>query len=205
MVNFPVFSTMFYKRLLPWHRLIIVGASGVQESGSPVQIRSKDQLFSKPALVFTCQQYQSFENTVGNGEISRKEQVLLLPQCFLPVWKIVCHFNQIWNCRLQSLSVWKGLKLVVWERVKTPSPWHQLAPVGLPVYRRGGLRFESDAQPISVRGLILVIATGSLIPHSPIVIVLTMVMWESSQCIEIKKKKCEKYWQLAKETYLNRW
>ena len=27
-----------------------------------------------------------FENTVGKGEIALKEQFLLFPQCFLPVW-----------------------------------------------------------------------------------------------------------------------
>ena len=27
-------------------------------------------------------------------------------------------FRQIWNCRLQSLSVWNTLKFAVWERVK---------------------------------------------------------------------------------------
>ena len=43
---------------------------------------------------------------------------MLFPQCFLPVWIIFCHFRQIWNCRLQTLSVWKSLKFVVWERVK---------------------------------------------------------------------------------------
>ena len=32
----------------------------------------------------------SFENTVGKGEISRNEQFLLFPQCFLP---ILCHFD----------------------------------------------------------------------------------------------------------------
>ena len=40
------------------------------------------------------------------------------PQCFLPVWITFCHFRQIGNCRLQTLSVWKTLKFVVWERVK---------------------------------------------------------------------------------------
>ena len=29
-----------------------------------------------------------------------------------------CYFYQIWNCRLEILSVWKSLKFVVWERVK---------------------------------------------------------------------------------------
>ena len=26
-------------------------------------------------------------------------------------------FSEIWNCRLQTLSVWKSLKFVIWERV----------------------------------------------------------------------------------------
>ena len=54
------------------------------------------------------------ENTVGNGEIARNEQFLLFPQCFLPVWKTFCHFPQISNCRLQTLSDKKCLKFVVW-------------------------------------------------------------------------------------------
>ena len=37
---------------------------------------------------------------------------------FLHVWILFCCFHQIWNCRLQTLSVWKSLKFVVWERVK---------------------------------------------------------------------------------------
>ena len=46
-----------------------------------------------------------FENTVGKGEIARKKQFLLFPQCFLPVWITFFHFRQIWNCCLQTLSV----------------------------------------------------------------------------------------------------
>ena len=34
--------------------------------------------------VFTCLQYNSFENTVGKGEIARNEQFLLFPHCFPP-------------------------------------------------------------------------------------------------------------------------
>ena len=31
---------------------------------------------------------------------------------------VVCkHFYQIWNCRLQTLTVWESLKVVIWERV----------------------------------------------------------------------------------------
>ena len=62
-------------------------------------------------------QYRSFENTAEKGEITRREQFLLFPQCFLPFWKTFCHFQQIENCRLPTLSVWKSLKLVIWERV----------------------------------------------------------------------------------------
>ena len=30
---------------------------------------------------------------------------------FYHFWRTFCHFRQIWNCRLQTLSVWKSLKL----------------------------------------------------------------------------------------------
>ena len=55
------------------------------------------------------------ENTVGKGEIARNEQFLLFPTCYLPVLRIFCHFYQILNCRLQTLSVWKSLKFVICE------------------------------------------------------------------------------------------
>ena len=51
--------------------------------------------FPKQALVFTCLQYKCFENTMGKGEIARKEQFLLFPLCFLPVLRICCHFHKI--------------------------------------------------------------------------------------------------------------
>ena len=65
-----------------------------------------------------CLQYKFFKNTMGKGEIAHNKQFLLFPQCFLPIWKTFHHFHQIWNCRLQTLSIWKSLKFVVWERVK---------------------------------------------------------------------------------------
>ena len=49
------------------------------------QLISDTQPFPKQALVFTCLQYKSFENTAGKGEIARNEQFLLFPQCFLPI------------------------------------------------------------------------------------------------------------------------
>ena len=52
------------------------------------------QLFPKQTLDFTCPQYKSFENTVGNG-IAHIEQFLLFPQCFSTRLENICHFHQI--------------------------------------------------------------------------------------------------------------
>ena len=37
---------------------------------------------------------------------------------FYPFWRTFRHFHRIWDCRLQALSVWEGLKFIVWEKVK---------------------------------------------------------------------------------------
>ena len=39
---------------------------------------------------------------------------------FYPFGKLSGHFHHLQNCCLQNLSVWKGLKFVVWKRVKRP-------------------------------------------------------------------------------------
>ena len=66
-----------------------------------------------------CLEYNSFENTIGKGEIVCIEQFLPSPQCFLPIWRIFYYFNQKWNCWPQFLSVWKSLKFFIWERVNS--------------------------------------------------------------------------------------
>ena len=67
---------------------------------------------------FWCPWETSLLKTLWEKEkFSRNKQFLLFPRCFLPVWINFCHFHQIWKCRLQTLSVWKSLKFVVWERV----------------------------------------------------------------------------------------
>ena len=63
-----------------------------------------------------CQQYKSFENIVGKGEIARNEHFLPFPTAFLPVRRSCCHFHQIWNCCLQTISVEE--KFAIWERAK---------------------------------------------------------------------------------------
>ena len=76
--------------------------------------------FPRQAIVFTCLQYKSFENSVAKGEIARNEQFLLFRQCFLPFYRTFYHFHQNLNCRLKTLSVRKILKCDVWERIKSP-------------------------------------------------------------------------------------
>ena len=57
---------------------------------------------------------------MGKGEIAHYEQFFLFPQCFLSSWRIVCHFHQIWNCSLQTLSFsLEESKICCLERVKS--------------------------------------------------------------------------------------
>ena len=65
-----------------------------------------------------CLQYKSFENTVGKGKIAHNEQCLLFPVFSTYFDGLSAIFHQIWNCCLQTLSVWMSLKFVVWEWVK---------------------------------------------------------------------------------------
>ena len=67
---------------------------------------------------FLCLQHKSLENAEGKGEIAQKEQYLLFPQCFLPIWRTFCHFHQVQNCRLQNSFCLESQKFVVLERVK---------------------------------------------------------------------------------------
>ena len=65
---------------------------------------------------FSCVCSMSLLKTVGKGEFVYNEQFILFPQYFLPFFRTFCHFHLIWNCHLQTLSVWKSLKFVIWER-----------------------------------------------------------------------------------------
>ena len=61
---------------------------------------------------------QVFWKHCGKRENGLNKQFLLFPHRLLPVWRTLCHFHQIWICRLQIVPVWKSLKFVVWERAK---------------------------------------------------------------------------------------
>ena len=89
--------------------------------------RAITQPFKKQAFVFTCLQYKSFENMVGKGEIAHNGQILLFPQCFLPIWRTFCYYLS--NSKLSSAKSYslEKSKFVVKESVKVMNiPPHQL-------------------------------------------------------------------------------
>ena len=74
---------------------------------------------NKPWFSHVC--YTSLLKT-----LQEKEKLLItsnfsFSQCFVPFWEISCHFHQVQNCLLQTLSVWKSQKFIVWERVNSLS------------------------------------------------------------------------------------
>ena len=58
------------------------------------------------------------ENGLTLNSLPRLNQQIF--RFFLLFRRTFCHFHQIQNCRLQTLSVWKSLKLFVRERVQAP-------------------------------------------------------------------------------------
>ena len=89
---------------------------GLQEI---TEIMSKTALaLSQTSPGFYMSTVKSFENTVGKEEIANNEQFLFFLQGFLPIWRTYFHFQQVIICCLQTLSVWRSLNFVVWERVK---------------------------------------------------------------------------------------
>ena len=58
---------------------------------------------NKPCF-FSVSAVQVFEK----GEIAHNEHFLLFPLRFIPFARIFYYFSQIYNCRLQTLSVWKS-------------------------------------------------------------------------------------------------
>ena len=54
------------------------------------------QHYTEQALVFTCLQYKSFENTVGKGEIAGNQHFVFLPHnVFYPIKERNQHFSSI--------------------------------------------------------------------------------------------------------------
>ena len=53
-------------------------------------------------------------------QCGKRRNCSLFSQCFQPMWTTSCHFYQIWNCRLQTLSDSKSLKCVIWRDKSLP-------------------------------------------------------------------------------------
>ena len=62
-------------------------------------------------------QYRYSKNTVRKGETAHNEQFLLFP-VLSTLLKTFLPFSSSFH-QLQTLSVWKNLKIVIWERVKS--------------------------------------------------------------------------------------
>ena len=71
---------------------------------------------NKPWFLHVCSR-SLFKNTVEKEKIVRNEQFLLFPKCFLPVWRILCHF--LLNLELSSAKsfILEESKICLLERL----------------------------------------------------------------------------------------
>ena len=74
----------------------------------------QDQLLTKQALVFTCLQYKSFENTVGKGELLVTSN-LPFPKVFSVLLENFLPFSS--NLKLSSANSSDLEESKLWERV----------------------------------------------------------------------------------------
>ena len=67
---------------------------------------------------FTCMQYCLLKNTVGKGKSLVTSDLSFFHIVFYILVQPLAIFIIFENCRWQILSVWKSMKLVVWEKIK---------------------------------------------------------------------------------------
>ena len=63
-----------------------------------------------PTFTLTTLWKKPFENIVGKGENAGNQHFLLFPQYFLPFPKQISILDSLFNCGLQMLLIWIGLK-----------------------------------------------------------------------------------------------
>ena len=68
---------------------------------------------------FWCVWSTSLMKTLWEKKLLVTSNISFSHIVFYPFGELFAFFHQIQNCRLQTLSVWKSLKFVIWERVKT--------------------------------------------------------------------------------------
>ena len=115
------FSTMFFTFsltvLIIFYRFYWPPANAFNLDRSKIQ--SFDQRLGYIFFLTLSLTSPGFYVSVAQVFFKRHEQFLLFPQCFLPILITLCHFHQIKIVVCKPLSVWKCLKFVVWERVKS--------------------------------------------------------------------------------------
>ena len=55
--------------------------------------------------------------TLGKGEFALNEQFFYSQNVFYPLGELSAIFIKLKSCHLQTITVWKNLKFVIWERV----------------------------------------------------------------------------------------
>ena len=75
--------------------------------------------FPKQALVFTCQQYRSFENTVEKEKLLLKSDFSLSYSIFYPFRELSAIFIKFWNCGLQTVSNLDQFKILLFGKELT--------------------------------------------------------------------------------------
>ena len=87
--------------VLPIHVGVSGAVTGLRLNKANTFHRCINPFPNKPWFLYVCST-SLFENTVGKGEIARHEQFLLFLQCFLPFWRMFCHFLS--NLKLSSAN-----------------------------------------------------------------------------------------------------
>ena len=98
---------LYHDYLIQWHREFKLSLNPFPNEPWFLGVCSISLL----KTLFRCLQYTSFENTLGKGEIARKEQFLLFPKCFQSVSYMFGHLFAIFIklkivvCRLFQFGI----------------------------------------------------------------------------------------------------
>ena len=92
---------------------------------------------NKPWILRVCRTLCPLETLWEKEKLLVMSNFSFSHSVFYTVLENFLQFHQIWNCCLQSLSLWKSLKFVVWERVNSlpHNPdlwWHKRRRLWLP-------------------------------------------------------------------------
>ena len=115
------FSTMFFKALF----LSIIKSQDCGWYDLRTVVLKSQLLQFNPHLLYSFRNKPWFFRLCSISLLKtlwKKEKLLVtsnFPHCFLPFWETFCYFHETSNFCLQTLSVWKSPKCVIWERVNS--------------------------------------------------------------------------------------